>query len=180
MRRKSIFFWRCHFTDSIKTYIHEERFIHTDIVFMPNLFTEATCVQLTAIQHLARIGYTYLGKISESEASGVTLAISYDSESNTYHSMAELSCFIDCFLYSEMFSKYIRQTCSGAEINNLTNEHFGNSLFVRPKENTLKSFNEKVSAIYEQDGVVEREIVRLTALRDKLLPLLMNGQISVG
>lgn len=47
---------------------------------MPNLFTEATRVQLTAIQHLARIGYTYLGKISESCTSGATAAIPYDSD----------------------------------------------------------------------------------------------------
>ena len=79
MRRKSIFFSLCHFIDSIKTYILEELFIHPDIVFMPNLFTEATRVQLTAIQHLARIGYTYLGKISES---GATPAIPYDPETN--------------------------------------------------------------------------------------------------
>lgn len=59
---------------------------------MSNLFTEATRVQLTAIQHLARIGYTYLGKISESGAvpvsatskgaSGATPAIPYDPETN--------------------------------------------------------------------------------------------------
>ena len=59
---------------------------------MPNLFTEATRVQLTAIQHLARIGYTYLGKISESGAvpvsatskgaPGATPAIPYDPETN--------------------------------------------------------------------------------------------------
>ncbi|WP_407443309.1 HsdR family type I site-specific deoxyribonuclease [Fibrobacter sp.] len=39
---------------------------------MPSLFTEATRVQLTAIQHLARIGYTYLGKIPESAAVPIT------------------------------------------------------------------------------------------------------------
>ena len=59
---------------------------------MPNLFTEATRVQLTAIQHLVRIGYTYLGKISESGAvpvsatskgaPGETSAIPYDPETN--------------------------------------------------------------------------------------------------
>lgn len=59
---------------------------------MSNLFTEATRVQLTAIQHLARIGYTYLGKISESGAvpisatskgtPGTTPAIHYDPETN--------------------------------------------------------------------------------------------------
>jgi type I restriction enzyme R subunit len=60
---------------------------------MSNLFTEATRVQLTAIQHLARIGYTYLGKISEccaisgsgtlKDASSAALAnIAFDSETN--------------------------------------------------------------------------------------------------
>lgn len=60
---------------------------------MSNLFTEATRVQLTAIQHLARIGYTYLGKISEccaisesgtlKDASSAALAnITFDSETN--------------------------------------------------------------------------------------------------
>ena len=55
----------------------------SEIDIMPNLFTEATRVQLTAIQHLARIGYTYLGKISESGAtSNGTSVIPYDPETN--------------------------------------------------------------------------------------------------
>ena len=92
----------------------------------------------------------------------------------------EARYFIDCYLHSEIFIKYIRQTCSGTGINNLTNGHFDKSLFAWPTEDILKAFNEKVSAIYEQRGVIEREITRLTALRDKLLPLLMNGQVEVG
>lgn len=91
----------------------------------------------------------------------------------------EARYFIDCYLHSEIFIKYIRQTCSGTGINNLTNGHFDKSLFAWPTEDILKSFNEKVSAIYEQRGVIEREIIRLTVLRDKLLPLLMNGQVVV-
>lgn len=92
----------------------------------------------------------------------------------------EAGYFIDCYLHSEIFIKYIRQTCSGTGINNLTKGHFDKSLFAWPTEDILKAFNEKVSAIYEQRGVIEREIIRLTALRDKLLPLLMNGQVEVG
>ena len=91
----------------------------------------------------------------------------------------EARYFIDCYLHSEIFIKYIRQTCSGTGINNLTNGHFDKSLFAWPTEDILKAFNEKVSAIYEQRGVIEREITRLTALRDKLLTLLMNGQVVV-
>ncbi len=92
----------------------------------------------------------------------------------------EAKYFIDCYLHSEIFIKYIRQTCSGTGINNLTNGHFDKAFFAWPTNDVLKSFNEKVSAIYKQRGVIEREISRLTALRDKLLPLLMNGQVVVG
>lgn len=87
--------------------------------------------------------------------------------------------FIDCYLHSEFFIKYIRQTCSGTGINNLTNGHFDKAMFAWPSKKILDQFNEMLNAVYERRGVVEREISRLTALRDKLLPLLMNGQVIV-
>jgi type I restriction enzyme S subunit len=104
---------------------------------------------------------------------------SFGAFCSKFTSNEEARYFIDCYLHSEIFIKYIRQTCSGTGINNLTNGHFDKSLFAWPTEDILKAFNEKVSAIYEQRGVIEREITRLTALRDKLLPLLMNGQVIV-
>lgn len=104
---------------------------------------------------------------------------SFGAFCSKFTSNEEARYFIDCYLHSEIFIKYIRQTCTGTGINNLTNGHFDKSLFAWPTEDILKAFNEKVSAIYEQRGVIEREITRLTALRDKLLPLLMNGQVVV-
>ena len=87
--------------------------------------------------------------------------------------------FVDCYLHSELFIKYIRQTCSGTGINNLTNGHFDKALFAWPTTEVLNIFNEKISSIYERRGTLEQEIVELTTLRDCLLPLLMNGQVSV-
>ena len=50
---------------------------------MPNDFTEATRVQLTAIQHLTRIGYTYLGKIPQESVTAPTNDIlAYSPEAN--------------------------------------------------------------------------------------------------
>lgn len=105
---------------------------------------------------------------------------SFGAFCSKFTSNEEARYFIDSYLHSEIFIKYIRQTCSGTGINNLTNGHFDKSLFAWPTEDILKTFNEKVSAIYEQRGVIEREITRLTKLRDKLLPLLMNGQVEVN
>ncbi len=49
-----------------------------------------------------------------------------------------------------------------------------------PKEEILNSFNKTVEPIMRQLIRTSKEITCLTTLRDKLLPLLMNGQVVVG
>ncbi len=88
--------------------------------------------------------------------------------------------FLENYLHSEYFKKYIQITCSGTGINNLTNEHFDKAFFSFPDNEVLESFNQKINPIYEQIGVLEKENLRLMGLRDKLLPLLMNGQVEVN
>lgn len=48
-----------------------------------------------------------------------------------------------------------------------------------PKDETLKSFNSIVEPIMKQLIRISKEITHLTTLRDRLLPLLMTGQIEV-
>lgn len=105
---------------------------------MPGLFTEATRVQLTAIQHLARIGYTYLGKISESGAtSSGTSAIPYDSQTK-----------------------------------------LNNRIVLNKKVN--QNLEAIARVIFDRQMKLGEKSNRLTKLRDKLLLLLMNGQVVVG
>ena len=104
---------------------------------------------------------------------------SYGAFCNKITPNKDCQFFLENYLHSEFFKKYIKITCSGTGINNLTNEHFDKALFAFPTEKLLKSFNEKVGSIYEQMGVLEQEIQKLTVLRDRLLPLLMNGQVEV-
>lgn len=104
---------------------------------------------------------------------------SYGAFCNKITPNEDCQFFLENYLHSEYFKKYIKITCSGTGINNLTNEHFDKALFAFPDDEILKSFNEKVNSIYEQIGVIEKENLRLTALRDKLLPLLMNGQVEI-
>ena len=42
-----------------------------------------------------------------------------------------------------------------------------------------RQYHETYSKIKEKIDKTETEITKLTALRDKLLPLLMNGQVEV-
>ena len=104
---------------------------------------------------------------------------SYGAFCNKITPNKECQFFLENYLHSKFFKKYLKVTCSGTGINNLTNEHFNKAFFAFPIEKLLEYFNEKVGPIYEQMGVLEKEIQKLTALRDRLLPLLMNGQVEV-
>ena len=105
---------------------------------------------------------------------------SYGAFCNKITPAKDCQFFLENYLHSEYFKKYIQITCSGTGINNLTNEHFDKAFFSFPDNEVLESFNQKINPIYEQIGVLEKENLRLIALRDKLLPLLMNGQVEVN
>lgn len=45
---------------------------------------------------------------------------------------------------------------------------------------TMRSFNDLTNPIFEQQVVVRKQNEELASLRDWLLPMLMNGQVSVG
>ncbi|MBQ3657431.1 MAG: restriction endonuclease subunit S [Bacteroidales bacterium] len=105
---------------------------------------------------------------------------SYGAFCNKLTPKKDCQFFIENYLHSDLFIKFIRQSCSGTGINNLTNAHFAKSLFAFPSDSILQSFNNKVRAIYDERGNLEQETAALTALRDRLLPLLMNGQVEVA
>lgn len=104
---------------------------------------------------------------------------SYGAFCNKITPNEDCQYFLENYLHSEYFKKYIKVTCSGTGINNLTNEHFDKAKFAFPDDEVLKAFNEKMNAIYEKGGILEQENLKLTSMRDKLLPLLMNGQVVV-
>lgn len=49
-----------------------------------------------------------------------------------------------------------------------------------PQENVLKAFDEKIAPLFAAIKHYSKEISELTKQRDELLPLLMNGQVSVN
>ena len=104
---------------------------------------------------------------------------SYGAFCNKFTPLKECQFLLENYFHSDFFIKYIRQTCSGTGINNLTNKHFDEAKLAFPTEKILKDFNKKVQNIYSEIGNIQQESARLTSLRDRLLPLLMNGQVSV-
>lgn len=64
-------------------------------------------------------------------------------------------------------------------MGHITSDHINLSRVVLPPENVLKRYAEKVCPIFDKVVRNQVEYRKLTTLRDKLLPLLMNGQVIV-
>ncbi|HAU3357934.1 TPA: hypothetical protein JDL67_000500 [Salmonella enterica subsp. salamae] len=87
--------------------------------------------------------------------------------------------FINTFLQSKWFKSYIKNQCLGTNINNLTNAHISMCEIVCPVSDIVEQFENKMMPIYSKLALNTQENNQLVKLRDWLLPLLMNGQVTV-
>lgn len=68
----------------------------------------------------------------------------------------------------------------GAQQPHINKDTVDKSPIVIPAQNVLQQYYEKVNSLYKEIIEKAKESQKLTALRDKLLPLLMNGQVVVA
>ena len=87
--------------------------------------------------------------------------------------------YVFSFLMSAWYKAKIKSICNGTGINNLTNENFNQVLLPVPPNQYICLFNSTVSASFDRIGENEMQTEELSIQRDELLPLLMNGQVSV-
>lgn len=88
--------------------------------------------------------------------------------------------FVNIFMHSDYFKKYINNYCLGTNINNLTNDHITECSLPVPSDiEILIQFNNQVNSLFNKIGLNIRENKQLTNIRDWLLPMLMNGQVKV-
>lgn len=83
-----------------------------------------------------------------------------------------------CML-SDFFKSFVKTTCNGTGINNLTNDTFNNVYFPVPDSQTLSKFESIAGSLYKKVGQCQMQINDLTTLRNSLLPMLMNGQVTL-
>lgn len=83
-----------------------------------------------------------------------------------------------CML-SDFFKSFVKTTCNGTGINNLTNDTFNNVYFPVPDSQTLSKFESIAGSLYKKVGQCQMQINDLTTLRNSLLPMLMNGQVTI-
>ena len=91
----------------------------------------------------------------------------------------EYRYFVYLSMLSDFFKVFVKVTCNGTGINNLTNDTFNNVNFPIPDDRLLMEFETIVESLYNKVGLCQKEIVDLSNHRDSLLPMLMNGQVTV-
>ena len=76
--------------------------------------------------------------------------------------------------------KYLVNLSSGSARDNLSQDKIRELKFVIPNNNLIEQFDETVSPSMEKILINMKQNQQLTALRDWLLPMLMNGQVTVS
>lgn len=90
----------------------------------------------------------------------------------------KLPFFINA-LNQSYFREMIFTLASGAAQSNISNEQINNIELLIPENNIIENFNNKLSFFYKSILNNQRQNQELAKLRDWLLPMLMNGQVSV-
>lgn len=80
---------------------------------------------------------------------------------------------------SSLYSHFITLS-TGSARDNISQNTIKNILLPIPTRNILKLFDEKIGSIYQMIVNNYQQIDSLAMQRDELLPLLMNGQVSVN
>ena len=86
--------------------------------------------------------------------------------------------FFQLLDYIDVFKKMAeaRKTTMG----HITQDHLEQSTIAIPDDISITStFEERISPIFDQQVKLQEEIAQLTKQRDELLPLLMNGQVTI-
>ncbi len=73
-----------------------------------------------------------------------------------------------------------RRNVSGTTFGSITKDDLFSLPVIIPNEKTVRAFQNLVFPSFEKQNKIELENIELASLRDWLLPMLMNGQVSVG
>jgi type I restriction enzyme S subunit len=92
---------------------------------------------------------------------------------------ASHKCFVKTCMQSDHFKGHIQNVCLGTNINNLTTGHISEFKAIIPQQEILGEFEQALTSSCEMIATNQKQNQELTTLRDWLLPMLMNGQVTV-
>lgn len=79
----------------------------------------------------------------------------------------------------EFFRGMVVQIAGGAAQPNISGEQLDSFPLIQPNNNLIDEFNEKFKPLYKKISSNIAENQKLASLRDWLLPMLMNGQVTI-
>ena len=87
--------------------------------------------------------------------------------------------FLSMFLKDSAVVEKASKMATGSIFKGIRIKELDNMIFAVPAKNVMESFSKQIKNLIELEHKNTEETTRLTALRDKLLPLLMNGQVTI-
>ncbi len=89
------------------------------------------------------------------------------------------SQFLYCILKDSYYVNKMSQIATGSIFKGIRINDLEKLPVLLPSESLIDLFTQKTISIFNYQLSIEQESAKLTALRDKLLPLLMNGQVEI-
>jgi len=90
--------------------------------------------------------------------------------------------YTSAFIYYTVKSsmKAITQYASGSTFKEVSGAVLKTVKIIRPERSVVEDFTKRVEPLFRRQDFLEQENQQLTQLRDWLLPMLMNGQVTVA
>jgi len=90
------------------------------------------------------------------------------------------NAYLEQLFNSESYHKYIKYYASGTLVLHLDLNGVKWFKTYLPPQKLLEEYSQHCASLFKQRNIVLKENVYLESLRDWLLPMLMNGQVTVG
>ena len=88
--------------------------------------------------------------------------------------------FLYTLLRESYYVKKMTQKATGSIFKGIRINDIEKIEILLPPKDIINAFSKKTLPIFNYQLTIQKEIQKLTDLRDRLLPLLMNGQVEVG
>ena len=129
--------------------------------------------------------YVYSGDICVSciGTIGIIGIVATTSQTNQQiNTISQIKDYNRYFLLNSLknYFEYNVGAKKGAVLDNMNKQEFSNIPILDANRNLKKLYFDKVNPIYEKIKLNLKQNQELSALRDWLLPMLMNGQVKVG
>jgi len=88
--------------------------------------------------------------------------------------------FLYMFLSGDYIKAYTKNVSAGSIHKGVRHGTLKDCKFILPKKDIVDSFTDKIIPVLDKLELIQKQNQKLAELRDWLLPMLMNGQVTVG